>query len=103
MQLHRTTSAIVLAALLFTVVPVRQARAEGSGGYLVYGLLIGALTALGILAYQADYGDDKPLETPDKSGRQEKRASLEVVAPPASGDEDRPQDYGAALALTARF
>lgn len=103
MHLHRTTSAILLAAMLVTVVPVRQARAEGSGGYLVYGLLIGALTALGILAYQADYGDDKPLETPDRTGRPRKNASVDFVIPPTPADESRPQDFGAALALTARF
>lgn len=103
MHVRRTTSAILIAVMLLSVVPVRPARAEGAG-YLVYGLLVGALTALGILAYQADYGDDKPLETPDKSGRKtQESASIEVVPTPASDDENRPQDLGAGLAFTARF
>ena len=105
MNMRRSTAAALALVLALSTVPVRPARAEsGASNYLVYGLLVGALTALGVLAYQTDYGEDKPLETPDRSGRKERKTtSIEIVPPPASDEEGRPAELGAGLALAARF
>ncbi len=93
--------AILAAVLMAATTPARAADASAP-------ILFGVLAVLGIsftiLAWQTDSGkNDKPLVVPDQTGRDKKTSSIEIVPPPQSNDESRPNEVAIGIAFATNF
>lgn len=97
----RSFLAILAAVLMAATTP---ARAGDASGPILLGLLAVVGTTLTILAWQTDKGEhDKPLLVPDQTGRGKPTSRIEIVPPPQSNDESRPNEVAIGIAFAKNF